>query len=1090
MLERLRLTQPNLDTKPGTVSRDLFIDMQADQLERLHTSVALVAEKQSPDSATGKDLDRWARNFGIVKSPGTPSNGIVVFSTNQIIEDIQIPAGTVVSARNGLNFKTIGNFVMSAAERGKFSATANRISSALNVVGITDNFAIEIPVSSNIPGTSGNIASYQIIDSNLEDAMNITNITSFNGGANQESDAVFRSRVFSVFSGSNTGTEFGYRNAGLSVSGVNDAIVITPGNTLMLRDGTETIQVNDGSFRILNSGTGGKVDLYILGTQLEEFVESYIYTDKSGTGNPTDDRNDYILGQGTLDRTLTSEERRLRAFRQGILPAQPADSVISITGTSSGILAEAFTDADGNLYGNYQLLKDLNPETGGSPFGFDKIRFISGEKEVSAENIIKKSINSIDALRFSNIDEILNVYQDIFISSENSKVLSSDRRVIQLSHSPALTVSRVRNFSTGEIYTIQSQNIDPETGLNLKGEIVISGKTLPSPSDVLSVDYTWRLFYDKYIDYNGEFNASQALDSEVGDSVDWGTSAFIASESSVVERTEDDLEYRIVVENDISRVISAHSIVSTSGAVSQVVENGLSVFRVTIPSSQPVIDNIISIKTSDGLELYNTLRFDGSFSNRVITLPSDSPVDNLSDIIVKYNKFEIYNIQQSDGSFSNNIINLPSENFLQSIGILQDVRDLFLTQDEVFIDYVAEINNIVSSISLSSLPISGSDGTNKLLNSSLSTISSSNQPLFFEYDIAGDPLSIMRFGPSRLSVNISGSTRAGKIRASGETLTRMSLQITAGNSINGRTFNLASAIAGELSLSSIPNNIGIARVDSIESLDSSKTFDLLGQKVNNSRYALGFVAEDALVNRASFVIPPTSANSSLSYTPGERLVVNVLIYNNNDFEDLFFQSSGRVITNKVFARVSSISVSSGFRSPGGSLLGTISVLSQNQPGVGDSYFANYKFSAPVEGERLTIRYNINRLIQDVTANLENVRSITADVLVKECPLLEVDAGGEVIINQDAIAETSSMVQNVSNAIANLLNSGTLGSTIDYSDIINAATSVPGVDSFNLSLFNESGKPGRRSSIKALDNQSIIAGEILITPVSRKDFRIT
>ena len=36
MIEQLRLTQPNLDTKTGTVSRDLFVDLPADQLEKLY----------------------------------------------------------------------------------------------------------------------------------------------------------------------------------------------------------------------------------------------------------------------------------------------------------------------------------------------------------------------------------------------------------------------------------------------------------------------------------------------------------------------------------------------------------------------------------------------------------------------------------------------------------------------------------------------------------------------------------------------------------------------------------------------------------------------------------------------------------------------------------------------------------------------------------------------------------------------------------------------------------------------------------------------------------------------------------------------
>ena len=64
MIERLRLTQPNLDTKIGSVSRDVFIDMQADQLEGIYQLIQAVSDKQSFATATGLDLDRIARNFG------------------------------------------------------------------------------------------------------------------------------------------------------------------------------------------------------------------------------------------------------------------------------------------------------------------------------------------------------------------------------------------------------------------------------------------------------------------------------------------------------------------------------------------------------------------------------------------------------------------------------------------------------------------------------------------------------------------------------------------------------------------------------------------------------------------------------------------------------------------------------------------------------------------------------------------------------------------------------------------------------------------------------------------------------------------
>jgi uncharacterized phage protein gp47/JayE len=1092
IIERLRLTQPNLDTKPGTVARDLFIDVQADQLQRLHSSMLTVSQKQSPELATGKDLDRWANNFGITRRTGAPANGIVVFTVNNLNTDISIPANTVVTTRGNLQYKTIGNFVMSVAEKNRFAATATRLRSSLDLAGINDSFAIEIPVRAINSGTTGNISSLQVIEHNLRDSVRVTNLTSFNGGTNTESDSVFRARVFSVFSGANTGTAFGYRNAALGVTGVNDAIIIEPGNTLMLRDGTETIQVNDGSFRILNSGTGGKVDLYILGQQLEEIVESYIFTDRSGTGNASDERNDYILGQSTLDTTLTSEERRVLAFNNGILPQQPATAVISVIGSESGVLAEKLVDQNGIVSGNYELIKDTNPETGGSPFGFDKIRFISSEKQVVNESIIKQSLNSVDPLRFSSIKIVNNVYQDISVNAENSKVNSVDRTIIKLNHSPVVTVSRVLNKTTGEVYVVEDQNLDPDAAINLTGEIVISGKTLPSPSDILSVNYIWRLYFDKYIDYNGKYTGAQFVDQFVNDSIDWGTSNGIKAEVSVIEKTNDGLEYQVSVSNDISRITSLYSAITATGTV-QLVQGigGMLVNGVVLPSTEVNITNIISVKNETGVELYNTIKNDGSFSGKTIYLPSDSPVGSSINATVFYNKLELYTISNGDGAFSNNIITLPSSDILTTNAILDEVDSLYLTGEPIYVDYIAQISELLPSNSLTLLPINGTSLSNRLFNNTLSELSGSNQPVFYNISNAGTILGTQRFGPTRLSITISSVTRAGKIKVNGETLTRLQLEVVAGTSISGLQFDLTSAIKFALSLTTFPATFGIARVDNIESIDdSSKKFDLMGHVLSNNTYGLGVVELDTTLSPTKFKLPATANNNALSFSSGEKVVVDLLVYNSNDVEELYFPGNSKVITNKVFSRVNRVSVSSGFRSPAGSLIGTIRIDPTSQPSVGLSYSSDYKFTAPIEGERLTVRYNLNRLISDVTVNLENVRCITADVLVKEAPILYVDVRGEIIVNNDFTSESNTVIENSLNSVVNLLNSSTLGSTIDYSDIINSVTSISGVDSVNISLFNESGSVGRRTYIKALNNQSIAAGDVRITAVSRKDFKIT
>jgi hypothetical protein len=66
----------------------------------------------------------------------------------------------------------------------------------------------------------------------------------------------------------------------------------------------------------------------------------------------------------------------------------------------------------------------------------------------------------------------------------------------------------------------------------------------------------------------------------------------------------------------------------------------------------------------------------------------------------------------------------------------------------------------------------------------------------------------------------------------------------------------------------------------------------------------------------------------------------------------------------------------------------------------------------------------------------------------------------------------------------------LGPTIDYSDVIAAVVGINGIDSVNISLFNVSGEVGRKSFIKALDNQTINPGTITLEAVSRKNFRIS
>ena len=1082
MRDNLKLSQPNLDTKPGSVSRDLFIDIPADEIESLYRAMSAISEKQNPQTAVGSDLDKWARNFGITRRSPSPANGLVIFSTNTINSDLPIPSGTLVSAKNGVNYRTIGNYIFSVSDKSRYAATATKLRSSLQIAGITDQYAIEVPVSCISAGKAGNIASLQVNRNDLSDPLRVTNLVSFSGGSNQESDASFRARIFSVFSGANTGTASGYINAALSVSGVLDAIVVQPGNTLMLRDGTEIIELDDGKTRVLSSGSGGKVDIYIIGTQLEEVTETYIYTDKSGRADATDTRNDHVLGVQLIDTTLTSEERRVNAFATGNFPLQPVNALISISGTSSGILFEKSIDVNSVQSGNFELIKDTNVDTGGSPFGFDKIHFISSKKDVTGESINKKEFNSVDALKFTEINEISDIYQDISVQRENSSVSSANRNIVILNHKPITGVSKIVNKTTGETYVIQNQNLN-SSGLNVDGRVIISGKTLPVQSDILSCDYTWRLYFENSIDYNGALNDKKDL--RISDSADWGSPNIITLEESILKTTNDDQEFQVEVDYKISRVLGIYTFTEAESTIIDLDDSGK--FGISLNIQESAVSNIISVINSNKLELYKTSANDGSFAGRKIILPSDSPYIANETVTIKYNKVEFYNITDGNGISSNNIITLPSRDILKS-NELEDLADnIVLSNAPIFVDYVATTNIIIPSISMSTLPVY-SGTSNSLFDSNLLTIVDSAQPVFYRYnDSSIDDL--LKYSPSRLSTTVSGISKSGRVRFSGETLTKLTFECPWASFV-GLKLDVQQYIKDFLNIQTIPSNIGIARVLSVYASDDGTYLDSHGSSLNSVQYSFGSQRLDESLSKTQFILPSTPVNTSIPLTSGSKVVVTLFIYNSNDTEDLYFQADGQHITSKMFIRVNSISAFSGFRNNIGNIIGTIIIKNYTQPIQNSLYYIDYNFKSPKEGERLTIKYNLNKLILNASTAVEDLRSITADVLIKESPSLPIDVFGELLISDDALTQSETIKEDVSNKIVNLLNTSVLGSTIDYSDIISSAASVPGVDSINVSLFNESGNVGRRTYIKALDNQNIIAGTVIFTVKPRSEFQIT
>ena len=125
----------------------------------------------------------------------------------------------------------------------------------------------------------------------------------------------------------------------LALADAVDALVVEPGDPLMTRDGTTTTTDSDGNTVVAQPGTGGKIDICVLGENLQPATDSFIYKDKSGRNDPTDPDNDHVLGQTSLtpDATLSLNSRRLGVLSEGEqIPTQPASSIASVVGSSSG----------------------------------------------------------------------------------------------------------------------------------------------------------------------------------------------------------------------------------------------------------------------------------------------------------------------------------------------------------------------------------------------------------------------------------------------------------------------------------------------------------------------------------------------------------------------------------------------------------------------------------------------------------------------------------------------------------------------------------------------------------------------------------
>lgn len=693
LLDFYKLAQPDLDTKPGTVARDLFVEGPSSALSLIYDELAGVSNKQSIRLVTGTDLDKLALNFGLTRKQATPASGVALLTFASINATININPGDLVIANNGLSFSVVNGVSVTPAAANFYRSIASQFSAQLAYVGISDQFAVEVTVTATAAGSSGNIGTFALNQTSIPGVSNVTNVVAFAGGTDQETDASFRNRILSNFSGSSVGTSLGFLNAALAVTGVADAVVVGPGNPLMTRDGTVVENGPNNSLTIVSEGSGGKVDIYVMGQVLTENTDTFIYQDKSNKNDPTNSANDFVLGQLAADAGLTINQKRIKDIAAGQLPAQPVQNILQVTGSGSGSnFIPATTNSFGITTGNYKLVKDTGVYAG-SPWGSDK--FVWTDDKVSyQEDLIKGQPYGQDATTFTSLLAIPKIQQNLSITNENSKVDSSNRSLITLLHTPATNVTRVYNVNTGERYVIVNQNYNNTSPFNNTGVIQISGNTLPSPSDILQVDYNWIVSFDRYSDYDGLVDTFNAR--PVNNSVDWGYASNIHKERVLFTLNPGNNFYTGTVSHPVNTVITAQTFQSVDGYV-QTVTSGTYINRLSVVisflSAPPSSIDFIKLKNSNS-EVYNTAQNNGTFNvtssvigtsvvyQATIILPTDTPAVAGNQVTVTMNSADTFFAGSSQGNVTGNQITIPSASVNStSSSLYLDVTYIALVSD-------------------------------------------------------------------------------------------------------------------------------------------------------------------------------------------------------------------------------------------------------------------------------------------------------------------------------------------------------------------------------------------------------------------------
>jgi len=284
---------------PGSTTRDIHLDPNSAEMERLHflldftrrsqsfaTLIAVddldgdgetdaVADnpyKQALQAALGLEdeasvqllidasFDKLANNaqktrLGALRSVGQA----VFFTTREPTTDRVVEVGTLLSTQGSptISFQTTARAVLPFADRDSYYNLQLR------------RWEITVPIQSVATGLVTNVAAGQITTViGTGTSLQVTNTEATRFGQDRESNLSLAERSILAFSSVDAGTAGGYLATALKQVGVFRAKVIKAGHPLMMRDYDP----------VRDKHIGGKVDVYVQGDDLIQVTDRFALT--------------------------------------------------------------------------------------------------------------------------------------------------------------------------------------------------------------------------------------------------------------------------------------------------------------------------------------------------------------------------------------------------------------------------------------------------------------------------------------------------------------------------------------------------------------------------------------------------------------------------------------------------------------------------------------------------------------------------------------------------------------------------------------------------------------------------------------------